>query len=257
MSTAQEALGMQDNILYQQSNSQDYMDYRELTIVSDYIENMYNDYIEPWWNRSGSGNKEIEDGFYQMGHGAISKLAYAQWKNNPVMAEEVFKDSFRYIDGLVFGEGYIANNSFRGTRGYWYHSLALNNMLGMVALADQWNYPVSQKIIDKLTKASDFLVKTDPEQWEDYLIENYSNKGKYVETKEGREVYFGNVTWRKENTRPHIHQGGYQLELLVNTYTDSTWETIKDTPKYKIWKYKRDKMNTDVQLGFNPLCMTQ
>ena len=256
--TAQEAARYAGQYTILAIQLQDYMNYKELTIVSDYIENMYNDYIEPWWKNSGAGSDEIHGGYYQMGHGAISKLAYAQWKNNPVMAENVFDDSFKYIDALVFGEGYIDNNSFRGTRGYWYHSLALNNMLGMVALADQWNYTVSQKITDKLTKASDFLVNKDPVQWEDYLIENYSNKGKYVNTKEGKEVYVGNVTWKKENSRTNIHSLAHQLELLVNTYTDSTWESIKDTKKYKIWKYKsKNKKYTDVQLGFNPLCITQ
>lgn len=256
--TAQEAARYAGQFIILAIQVQDYMNYKELTIVSDYIENMYNDYIEPWYVNSGAGNDEIYDGFYHMGHGAISKLAYAHWKNNPVMAENVFEDSFKFIDGLVFDDGYIANNSFRGTRGYWYHSLGLNNMLGMVALADQWNYPVSQEITDKLTKASDFLVNKDPEQWEDYLIESYKDKGKYVTVKENnRKIYFGNVTWKKKNTRPYMHQNSYGLEVLINNYTNSTLESIKDTPKYKIWNYKKDKKNTDITLGFNPLCMTQ
>ena len=53
------------------------------------------------------------------------------------LAHQVFLDTFDWIEAKVFWEGYIACNTSVGTRGWWYHLKGLNNMLGMVALAEQ------------------------------------------------------------------------------------------------------------------------
>ena len=75
---------------------------------------------------------EDVSGYYQMGHGAVSMLAYANWHNDKKIAEYTFKTTFQNINYKIWDEeGFIDNNSFRGVRGYWYHSLALNNMLGV------------------------------------------------------------------------------------------------------------------------------
>ena len=49
----------------------------------------------------------------------------------------------KHINALILEGGFINNNSFRGVRGYWYHGTALNNMLAMAALAEEYNFPVN------------------------------------------------------------------------------------------------------------------
>ena len=235
---------------------QPYMNYKQLTITEDYLNAMYKKYINPWYFSSGSGDTEGK-GFYQMGHGAISMLAYAHWKNDKKLATYAFESTFKFIDDVVFDDGLINNNSFRGVRGYWYHSLALNNMLGMVALAEEWNYPVQDEIYNKLTSAVEFLNRDSVEHlaWLEGLKKyNVSNGNPYTKYK-GKEVYLGNVSWKHKNARNHIHQLAVFLDYLAETYTKASFN--KDSKEYKIYNHKKRNKTNDKQLGFNPTCITK
>lgn len=256
--TAQEAARYAGQYIILATQLVQFMKTDELDKINGYIETLFKNYIDPWYYRSGVGEPDPSDGYYQMGHGGISKLAYAHWRGNNDIAFEVFTDTFDWINLKLFGDGLIANNTFRGTRGWWYHHLALNNMLGMVALAEQWNYPIPQTVINKLTQASAFTVKTEPKSWTEMLFENYEGKGKYVTEKTtGREIYLGNVTWNWESARLYIHQGAFALDHMVGVYTDTNWEGIKGTQKYRIYENKKKKATSDYQLGFNPICITR
>lgn len=255
--TAQEAARYAGQIAIIANIARPYMNYRHLTITENYLNAMYKDYIKPWYLSSGSGDTD-GGGYYQMGHGAISMLAYAHWKNNKKIATYTFDSSFKFIDNVVFEDGFINNNSFRGVRGYWYHSLALNNMLGMVALAEEYNYPVQDEIYNKLTKAVQFLNR-DAQEHLEWLegIKKYTSisNGKLYTKYKGKEVYLGNASWKHENARNHIHQQGVFLDYMAETYTKASFN--KDSKEYKIYKSKKRKQFNDQQLGFNPTCITR
>ena len=256
--TAQEAARYAGNIAIIANLAKPYMDNTELRHVELYLNAMYDKYILPWYNHSGSGNPKMYHGYYQMGHGAVSMLAYANWHNDKKIAEYTFKTTFQNIDYKIWDEeGFIDNNSFRGVRGYWYHSLALNNMLGMIALADQYNYPVENKTIGKLTSAVNFL-NQDSKEYLHFLegLDKYKNKhGNLYTSYKGRELYIGNASWKHENARHHIHQEAKYLEYLTNTYTNASLPT--DRLEYKIYKSKTKKELSDTMLGFNPTCITR
>lgn len=253
--TAQEAARYSGQLAIIANLARPYMNYKELTITENYLNALYKDYIKPWYLSSGAGDTDGR-GYYQMGHGAISMLAYAHWKNNKNIAEYVFDTTFKYIDYAIT-DGYINNNSFRGVRGYWYHSSAVNNMLGMVALAEEYNYPIDDKIYSKLTDAVEFLNR-DSVEWLTTLegLNKFTSfSGKKSISYNGKDYYIGNASWKHKNARNYIHQEGVFLTEMVETYTKATLN--KDSKEYKIYKYKsRNKLN-DQQLGFNPTCITR
>ena len=258
--TAQEAARYAGNVAIIANLVRPYMDYTELTYVENYLKAMYNKYILSWYNYSGSGNiKKMEwgNGFYQHGHGAISMLAYAHWKNDKNIASYAFETAFTHIDYKIIEGGFINNNSFRGVRGYWYHSLGLNNMLGMVALAEEWNYPVGDTIYKKLTDAVE-LLNQDAKEYLSFLegLEKVKDKhGNLYLKYNGKKYYGGNSSWKHKNARHHIHQKAKYLDHLASTYTKASFDT--ERVEYKLWRNKSKKQLTDTMLGFNPTCITK
>lgn len=256
--TAQEAARYAGQFTISANLVKPYMNDKEHTIIENYLNSMYTKYIQPWYVSSGSGTKKINHGFYQMGHGAISVLAYAHWNNDKELINYAFKTSFRIIDALVLKGGFIDNNSFRGVRGYWYHGTALNNMLGVVALAEEYNYPVDDKIYNKLTDAVNFMDRDAVEYltWLENLPrkKSFSNGRVYIKYK-GKSIYVGNASWKHKNAKNHMNTNGVFLDYLSKTYTDG--KINKDRKAYKTFKYKiRNKFN-DQELGFNPTCITR
>ena len=254
--TAQEAARYAGQVAIIANMTRPYMNYRHLTITENYLNAMYKKYIQPWYVSSGAGDTDIERGFYQMGHGSISVLAYAHWKNNKKLANYAFNSAFNHIDALIMEEGLINNNSFRGVRGYWYHGTALNNMLAMVALAEEYNYPVADEIYTKLTDAVNFMDRDAEEHlaWLESLPKNNYTDKTYVKWKD-KEIYVGNASWDHKNARNYMKNSAVFLDYLSETYTKGIIN--KERKEYKIFNYKRKKNTNDQELGFNPTCITR
>lgn len=228
-----------------------YMDDKQFKIVDKYIKKMYKKFLKP------TEGKVKDRGFYQNADGGTPILLYASWTNNKKLAAKEINTRLKQIDTVYYKDGYINNNSFRGVRGYWYHSSAVNNMLGMVALAEEYNYPIDDKIYSKLTDAVEFLNR-DSVEWLTTLegLNKFTSfSGKKSISYNGKDYYIGNASWKHKNARNYIHQEGVFLTEMVETYTKATLN--KDSKEYKIYKYKsRNKLN-DQQLGFNPTCITR
>ena len=236
-----------------------YMNKNELAIIEKYFVSLYKKYIHPWYFLTGAGLKNINYGFYQMGHGAISVLAFAHWNNDKKLVSNTFKSTLRHINTLVLKDGFINNNSFRGVRGYWYHGTALNNMLGIVALAEEYNYPVSDNIFNKLTDAVNFMDKDAIKylSWLEKLPRKKSfSDGKTYLKHNGKNIYVGNASWKHKNSRNHMKSSALFLDYLSETYTKG--KINRDRKEYKIYNYKRKKTGlglSDQELGFNPKCI--
>ena len=61
-------------------------------------------------------------------------------KPKPEEAAKWFDKVIAKADRIIYDDGYIHNNSFRGVRDVWYHSKGVNNLLGLYAIAELWGY---------------------------------------------------------------------------------------------------------------------
>ena len=110
----------------------------ERAVVDNYAKKLHRKYIKPWYAES----RRSDSGFYQMANGGISELAYAAWRKDKRLASTTFKRIFRDMNRLFYKDGYINNNSFRGVRGFWYHTYGVNSALATIGLARAWNVKV-------------------------------------------------------------------------------------------------------------------
>ena len=240
--TAQEAARYAGQFVINANLVKPYMNKNELAIIEKYLVTIYKKYIHPWYFLTGAGVKNIKYGFYQMGHGAISVIAFAHWNNDKKLVNDTFKSTLRHINALILQDGFINNNSFRGVRGYWYHGLALNNMLGVLALAEEYNYPISDNIVKKLTNAVNFMDRDAKE----YLtwLENLPRKKSFSDGKvylkyNGKNIYVGNASWNHKNVKNHMKSSALFLDYLSETHTKG--KINRDRKEYKIFNYKRKK----------------
>ena len=75
-----------------------------------------------------------------MADGTVSVLSYLAWKDKPEEAAKWIKRGIKKANKVVYKDGYIHNNSFRGVRDVWYHSQGVNNLLGLYAIDVGVNY---------------------------------------------------------------------------------------------------------------------
>ena len=236
--TAQEAARYAGQFTIIASTIKEFFSETERETISNYIENLYRRHIKTWERQA---RHEENIGYYQMADGGISVLAYAHWTRDKVLAEKEFSRGFLKIDKLWYLDGYINNNSFRGVRDLWYHTLGLNNALGYVALASQWGVEIPEKVTKKLTNSA--------------LVHKIGVKSIEVFRKRKFSGYLGNSTFNKKYAREHTHQHAPFIDWLEINFTDLV-ET-KFLENDKVWQRKKRYNYTDRMLGFNPSCMVQ
>ena len=141
----------------------------EFKIVNKYIKKMYKKFLKP------VEFEKKDRGIYQMANGGASILIYASWTNNKKLAAKEINFRFKQFDKLIYEDGYINNNSFRGYRGQWYHSYGLNITLGYVYVAELWGAKIPNKLKSKLVNSSKVanLAITD---WEKFKSREYKGE---------------------------------------------------------------------------------
>jgi hypothetical protein len=79
-----------------------------------------------------------QDGLYDFANMGLARLAYAALTDDTRLARREF--SARRADILRHLEpsGYIDQNSFRGVRGFWYHTYGLDPILSYALVAREW-----------------------------------------------------------------------------------------------------------------------
>jgi hypothetical protein len=160
---------------------------------------MYKKFLEPT-----ELHKE-EQGFYQFANGGLAILVYASWTNNTKLAAEEINHRFQEMDRLFYEDGYINNNSFRGTKAQHYHSMGLNIALGYVYIADLWGAKIPEKLQNKLVKASEVanLAITDYDKFASRKFDGPNS----------------NKTTGKNNARKHTHQNALAIDTLMKIVT--------------------------------------
>ena len=208
---------------------------KQYQIVDKYIDTLYKKYIEPWTISELSGSR----GFIQMADGTISVLAYLAWKDRPEEVTKWIKKGISKADRVIYNDGYIHNNSFRGVRDIWYHSQGVNNLLGLYAIAELWGY---KQFPAELKQRIDKTV--------DILNLGLTDIEKYRERKDPSGLK--NFTKDQKHATPHTHQMAISLDWLIEKYTDKNHAIVAND---RMWKSKKSVYFVDRNFGFEPKCI--
>jgi len=212
-----------------------HMSDEEKAITSGYIEKLYQKFSKPLFEN----DRNLGKLFQQMANGGIAVLAYGYWKNDTALILQTFDLIFANIDQVFLNDGYIKGSSFRGVRGFWYHSYGTNSALATIALADLWNVEVPDAVRAKVKKAATLL----------NLGGNSINKFYVRPSPDGQQ---SNATYDEKYARHHLHQNAIGIALLSKIAVDVEVQIEND--KYylrrSIWEFP-----SDFTVGFNPFCM--
>ena len=256
--TAQEASRFAGQITIAALKVKSFMDEASSEVIGNYLKSLYKKFSQPWQDNHGKRwKKQSQVGFYQMGYGSFSVLAYAAYTQDKKLAYKTFEETYNYINNRLLENGFIVNNSFRGVRGYWYHTLGLNNILGFVALAREWNYPLNDDFKIRISKAVDqmSLGARDIDAYHAQWINKFNTKT-YRLKFEGRDIYVGNSSLNEKDVRYHIHQQAPFIDYLSKRYSNGDISFFnQEVAGVKIWKRKKRGAYYDRMLGFNPKCI--
>jgi len=204
----------------------------EYDVVDRYINKMYDKFLRP------IELKKQEQGLYQMANGGLSILIYASWMNNKELAAEEIHFRFKELNRLIFSDGYIDNNSFRGVRSQWYHTYGLNIALGYVYIADLWGAQTPETLHYKLVNASKIanLAITD---WQKFKSREFTGQNR-------------NALKGKEHAIKHTHQMAISIDKLMLIVTGIKLET---DPVYLKKREYHARDGIDDLIGFNANCI--
>ena len=210
----------------------------QFQIIDKYIDTLYKKYIKPWATKELTTKKSAR-GFIQMADGTISVLSYLAWKDKPEEAAKWIKKGIGKANKVIYKDGYIHNNSFRGVRDVWYHSQGVNNLLGLYAIAELWGY---NKFPKKLKKKIDKTV--------DVLNLGLTDIKTYRKRKDPSGLQ--NFTKNQAHATYHVHQMAISLDWLIEKYTDRDHTIVAND---RMWKSKKSAYFVDRNFGFEPKCM--
>ena len=206
-----------------------------MLILQVFLNILYKKYIGPWTLSELGGPR----GFIQMADGTISVLSYLAWKDKPEEVAKWIKKGIGKADRVVYDDGYIHNNSFRGVRDVWYHSQGVNNLLGLYAIAELWGYKqFPAELKQRIDKTVDVLnlgltdIKT-------YRKRKDPSKKKNFTKNQGQATY-------------HVHQMAISLDWLIENYTDRDHTIVAND---RMWKSLKSAYFVDRNFGFDPKCM--
>ena len=204
----------------------------EFKIVNKYIKKMYKKFLKP------VEFKKQDAGIYQMANGGASTLVYASWTNNKKLAAKEINFRFKEFDKLIYDDGYINNNSFRGYRGQWYHSYGLNITLGYVYVAELWGAKIPEKLQKKINNSAKVanLAITD---WKKFKSREFKGKNR-------------NKISDPSNAIKHTHQMAIAIDKLMEVVTGIT---LENDPVYLKKRKYHLKDGIDDLIGFNPNCI--
>ena len=204
----------------------------EFKIVNKYIKKMYKKFLKP------VEFSKQDAGIYQMANGGASTLVYASWINNKKLAAKEINFRFKEFDKLIYDDGYINNNSFRGYRGQWYHSYGLNITLGYVYVAKLWGAKIPEKLQKKIinsAKVANLAIM----DWKKFKSREFKGKNR-------------NKISDPSNAIKHTHQMAIAIDKLMEVVTGIK---LENDPVYLQKRKMHLKDGIDDLIGFNPNCI--
>jgi len=99
--------------------------------------------LDPWFAMGqrrfvGPQSQQDQSGLYDLGNLGMGRLAYAAWTDDMGLASRDIALRRRQILRHIEPSGYIDENSFRGVRGFWYHTYGLDPFLSYALLSRAW-----------------------------------------------------------------------------------------------------------------------
>jgi hypothetical protein len=204
----------------------------EFKIVNKYIKKMYKKFLKP------VEFKKQDAGIYQMANGGASTLVYASWTNNKKLAAKEINFRFKEFNKLIYDDGYINNNSFRGYRGQWYHSYGLNITLGYIYVAKLWGAKIPEKLQKKIINSAK-VANLAIIDWKKFKSREFKGKNR-------------NKISDPSNAIKHTHQMAIAVDKLMEVVTGIK---LENDPVYLQKRKMHLKDGIDDLIGFNPNCI--
>ena len=211
----------------------EHMSDEERALLDKYIERSYRDYIRPVARMLEKGS-----GFYSFAHNRLGILAYANWSNDSRLAKKDIRRTSKIISRIVSKKGYIDNNSYRGVRAYWYHTLGVDNILAYAVVAREHGVDLfnDRKVGPKLAALADATLEGGVD------LDKFMSKGS-----KGTK-YSRNYSTDPKDARPHMHQMAVSLPMFL---LREFGVDVPTAPKYKrLVRYE----TVDRFVGFNAAC---
>ena len=208
----------------------------ERNTVTEYADKLYKKFSLPMFVEMHIQKKQ----FSQMANGGIALLAYAFWKDDPKLAQDTFGKIFTNIDRVFLDDGYIKGSSFRGVRGFWYHSYGTNSALAVLALADLWQIKAPDKVRSKVKNAAS-LLNVGIKNIDDFYARPSPDGKQY------------NASYDEKDARHHVHQMAIGIAHLAKIAVDVD-VNIRDDSGYK--RKTPSEYPSDFTIGFNSNCMS-
>lgn len=99
-------------------------------VLDGYFDKIYKKFILPL-----AANGAKSPGLYEFGDYGLGVLAYARWTNNTRLAKSELRKRRSSFLRKIEADGMLKENSYRGYRGYWYHTLGAESALGYAMVA--------------------------------------------------------------------------------------------------------------------------
>ena len=205
---------------------------QEKKMLDEYFSESYERYIRPL-----TLGQLKSKGLYEFADYGIGVLAYARWTKDEKLAKLELKRRYFSFLQKIEDDGFLKENSYRGYRGYWYHTLGVEGVFAYSMIArnfgvDFFNMPLLKakfsKIVEKTVQGNSDVL----------LFEKLPKRGK-------------NRITDKSKARPHMHQ----LAINLPTVLENEFKvTIVQNPIY-LRKSKDETVSRFV--GFNADCYYQ
>jgi hypothetical protein len=207
----------------------EYTTQQERSVLESYFASAYQDFIKPL---ASSGLRD--QSFYEFGDGGLGVLAYARFTNDKSLAASEIGARKNALMKVINDEGYIDNNSYRGVRAYWYHTLGANSAYGYALVAREFGVDFfrDQVLGPKLKALAEKVV----EGTVDY--KKFMSKGNRGYNHSKDPIY----------AQPHMHQMAVSLPIILKR------EFGINVPLSSAYVSKVSNETIDRIIGFNADC---
>lgn len=219
--------------LYSAIVLREFMSDAQEATVDAYIDRAYKRYIRPVAKQAAKGV-----GFYAFANARLGVLAYANWTGDARLAKSDIRKTGRIIAKLIDRKGYINNNSWRGVRAYWYHTLGADSMLGYAVVAREHGVDLFQ----------DRKVGPDLAALAEATLEGTVDYDKFVSKGNKGTGFSKNYSTNPHDARRHMHQMAVSLPDFVR---EEFGIEVPTAGKYD--RLVRDE-SVDRFIGFNAAC---
>jgi len=208
---------------------EEYIEPNQKIVLDKYFAKMYKRFIKP------QAFNQWSTGFYAGAGGGLGNIAYARWTNDKRLLAKEINYRKKIIRKHFRKDGWIENNSWRGNRDYWYHTLAVDTVLGYMIIARANGYDLfkDQDINSRVSASIDKTVLGNKS------LEEFSKKG-----------YKGkNHIKGKKDARPHLHQEAVNIvQIMKEEYG------VHITPREEHFHRRGNQENISSTIGFNASC---